>query len=917
MEIGNRRVRNRPQQDQGHYEGVVKHFNSAKGFGWIRCPETYQIYGGDVFLRQDQLGNFSIGDSVMFSIIINDRGQPQAIDLEPTPATLDNMYAEASGTGSASQALLSQLMGKPSPPPAPVAPSMSTQRSPAMVPFPAPEPSMRSPAAFLGPEEVFSMHPPSVSHPSSPPFGAAEPPGPPPPPSAPSAGKDSGDFLLSLLKPKPARQESEADATLKGLLFGKTREQEQPPPAAGLWLGRSPEYHEEHLAMPEDFNEKQVSYLGELRDINPKGYGWIRSARAAEEFGSDILVDERLLKNLQVGDSVNFKLKVNGRGQPQAIEVRRATAEDWSGDQNEYGYGYESAPKAASTSSGFKGQPQERFVGVVMRFDAKKGYGFLRSDSLLEKHGNEHAFVHSKEIREFQQGDDVSFVVKANAKGFQAYALEAHKEYVVGEIKSFEVMKGYGFIKCEKMKEIYGGDVFLHQNEVGKFKAGDSVRFVVKVNKKGQPQAYELEPWQSAAAQDAADESPKFSTEMKTYEGVLKKVDKVKGFGFIFCEELQELHDCDVYVSTGALEGIEVLLGDRVRFTAKVNKKGKPEALDVQPIGLEEDEDDECLSGAIKSFDDAQGYGFIASMLATAKWGRDVFLHRKQLGDFKVGQVVEFIVKINGKGHPQAYKVRAPSNCVLAPRPPAEVPEEEEKEMHIGEIKSFNPMNGYGFIGCAELRERFGRDVFLHESQFEGLKVGDRVSFQLQVKKGQPQAWQVTRISKKLSGRPGYVEQLMNSPSMVPAAEPEGIPPIQSDVLTEELAGLDGDDRLLKQQDVAKVSRKMLRACASARVESVQDVLDALEAGAEVNARDVTGQTAIMISALNVRGSERKCRLLIEHGADIHLPANESLTVLQWARERINPKFAAYLEALSRGEKPDLDVAAENPPEEI
>jgi len=143
---------NRPRQAQetGGYEGVVKSFNSLKGFGFIRCQETFNKYGCDVFLHKDQLGNFAIGDNIVFSIWVNERGQPQATDLQPT-AMLDNMMAN--GKGSASQALLDALMGVPSAPAPPTSPMDGRS------PFPAQRDRHVLPPE---PTEVFGMRPTSI-----------------------------------------------------------------------------------------------------------------------------------------------------------------------------------------------------------------------------------------------------------------------------------------------------------------------------------------------------------------------------------------------------------------------------------------------------------------------------------------------------------------------------------------------------------------------------------------------------------------------------------------------------------------------------------------------------------------------------------------------------------------------------------
>eukprot|EP00913_Durusdinium_trenchii_P012806 g12024.t1 len=259
------------------------------------------------------------------------------------------------------------------------------------------------------------------------------------------------------------------------------------------------------------------------------------------------------------------------------------------------------------------------------------------------------------------------------------------------------------------------------------------------------------------------------------YVGVLKKLQvdaNKKAFGFILCES--DAWEGDVFVSKKVLESHKDLkLGDKLRFSVKV-KKNKAEAVKLELISAP-DEDEEVsgpdMLGSIKSFDESSGYGFIRSAQAMEAYSRDVFLHRKQLRHFKVGDTVQFKVKLSRDGLPQALKLRE-TDQVLPPFEPHPTEESKvpEKETFLGEIKSFSPINGFGFIQNSILREKYGRDVFLHESQFEGLKIGDSVRFVLQIKDGKPQALEVKRVSKKS----------LTSPLMASVPAPE-VPAIESE----------------------------------------------------------------------------------------------------------------------------------------
>mmetsp|Transcript_69807 Transcript_69807/g.134671 ORF Transcript_69807/g.134671 Transcript_69807/m.134671 type:complete len:471 (+) Transcript_69807:79-1491(+) len=62
--------------------------------------------------------------------------------------------------------------------------------------------------------------------------------------------------------------------------------------------------------------------------------------------------------------------------------------------------------------------------------------------------------------------------------------------------------------------------------------------------------------------------------------------------------------------------------------------------------------------GQVKCFYPDKGYGFVTCLQSLKIYGRDVFLHSKQLGDFATGDWIKFTMDLNARGQPQARGVR-------------------------------------------------------------------------------------------------------------------------------------------------------------------------------------------------------------------------------------------------------------------
>mmetsp|Transcript_39563 Transcript_39563/g.62847 ORF Transcript_39563/g.62847 Transcript_39563/m.62847 type:complete len:252 (+) Transcript_39563:68-823(+) len=161
-------------------------------------------------------------------------------------------------------------------------------------------------------------------------------------------------------------------------------------------------------------------------------------------------------------------------------------------------------------------------------------------------------------------------------------------------------------------------------------------------------------------------------------------------------------------------------------------------------------------SGAVKSFNDAKGWGFVTSDAADG----DIFLHVKDCGEGRpvVGDWLTFdleddavrggqlkAINVSGcTGVKGGGKGGGGGNGAKGPR---------GGRSCEGKVKSFNDKKGWGFI------EFQGEDVFLHVKDCDGRpNVGDWVSFDMepdQVRGGQNKALKVIGCTGVDAGKGG------------------------------------------------------------------------------------------------------------------------------------------------------------------
>jgi len=65
------------------FAGRVQCFDPAKNFGFVTCSELRGAFDKDVWVHNEQLHGFWVGQLVTFTVVISKRGHPQAVNLAP------------------------------------------------------------------------------------------------------------------------------------------------------------------------------------------------------------------------------------------------------------------------------------------------------------------------------------------------------------------------------------------------------------------------------------------------------------------------------------------------------------------------------------------------------------------------------------------------------------------------------------------------------------------------------------------------------------------------------------------------------------------------------------------------------------------------------------------------------------------
>lgn len=149
------------------------------------------------------------------------------------------------------------------------------------------------------------------------------------------------------------------------------------------------------------------------------------------------------------------------------------------------------------------------------------------------------------------------------------------------------------------------------------------------------------------------------------FEGRIKSYYKEKDFGFIRSPEVLQRYGKDAFFDATQKGSFQV--GHDVSFEVTENRYGMPRAKNLQVASSrrrvvqrrEARRTAKRLQGQITSYSEEKGYGFIASPQAIQTYGKDVFLDRKQIGDFQIGHKVSFEVTENEYGMPRAKNLQA------------------------------------------------------------------------------------------------------------------------------------------------------------------------------------------------------------------------------------------------------------------
>mmetsp|Transcript_6201 Transcript_6201/g.18594 ORF Transcript_6201/g.18594 Transcript_6201/m.18594 type:complete len:344 (+) Transcript_6201:113-1144(+) len=152
----------------------------------------------------------------------------------------------------------------------------------------------------------------------------------------------------------------------------------------------------------------------------------------------------------------------------------------------------------------------KRYVGKVKAFNPSHGFGFITCAEILRTFGCDAYLSHAVEGG-LIIGSTVSFGIELNkdgkpqarhvvlvdagpVKSQKTSSAVAGRSYL-GRVKSFNVGRGFGFLTCPEVLDVFGGrDIYVSKQHApdGQLTPGQEVQFRLYIDRFGQPQGRDI-----------------------------------------------------------------------------------------------------------------------------------------------------------------------------------------------------------------------------------------------------------------------------------------------------------------------------------------------------------------------------------------------------------------------------------------
>lgn len=377
----------------------------------------------------------------------------------------------------------------------------------------------------------------------------------------------------------------------------------------------------------------QQVFSGTVKSFNPeKGWGHIECPETHELFGKDIFLLKSQLQGglsvVQKGAAVTFSVTDSGRG-PEATDVTVQGA----------------------FAGGGCGGAVGGYVGTIKSFNPTSGWGHITCAQTEAIYGKDIFFMKSQLQSTggvINKGVSVSFDVNQGIKGPEASNINPTGG-VVGVVGGGCSVVGGGMQQHPQAHPTphfgYGGYCGGYGPVVG----GPMAPPPLNQN----PYQQLPQQWQQAGGMQQMVPGGGGGV----FYGTVKSFNDDKGWGHISCQQTQAIYGKDMFVLRSQLNGATASPGAAVQFMVGQGAKG-PEAHNVRVMGPGAT-GSEVYMGTVKNWNQEKGWGFISCDETHALYGKDIFLHKKDVGAHNptAGENVQFSVQISEQGRPETATV--------------------------------------------------------------------------------------------------------------------------------------------------------------------------------------------------------------------------------------------------------------------